>query len=78
MIEKDRWFILPQVLLCLGLCTTSVWAEGARPDRKASMTIPDDFSRFVVPGHDREMSLLRELFWLHYQPAGPLIPLWDA
>ncbi len=23
------------------------------------------------------MSLLRELFWLHYRPAGPLIPLWD-
>ena len=23
------------------------------------------------------MSLLRELFWLHYQPAGPLITLWD-
>jgi hypothetical protein len=23
------------------------------------------------------MTLLRELFWMHYQPAGPLIPLWD-
>lgn len=23
------------------------------------------------------MKSLRELFWLHYQPAGPLIPLWD-
>jgi len=41
------------------------------------MAIPEDFPRFVVPSHDREMSLLRELFWLHYQHAGPLIPLWD-
>lgn len=23
------------------------------------------------------MDSLRQLFWLHYQPAGPLIPLWD-
>ena len=23
------------------------------------------------------MDSLRRLFWLHYQPAGPLIPLWD-
>ncbi len=23
------------------------------------------------------MQTLRELYWLHYQPAGPLIPLWD-
>jgi hypothetical protein len=77
MIGKARWFILPQVLLCLGPLAASVWAEEAKPDRRVSMAIPDDFPRFVVPGHDREMSLLRGLFWLHYQPAGPLIPLWD-
>ena len=47
-------------------------AEG--PARTA---VPDDFPRFVVPGHEKEMSVLRELYWLHYQPAGPLIPLWD-
>jgi len=23
------------------------------------------------------MQSLRELFWLHYQPVGPLLPLWD-
>jgi hypothetical protein len=40
-------------------------------------TIPDDFPRFVVPGYEQEMQSLRQLFWLHYQPAGPLIPLWD-
>ncbi|MGA2032360.1 MAG: glycosyl hydrolase family 65 protein [Thermoguttaceae bacterium] len=44
----------------------------------APAAVPDDFPRFIVPGHEREMSLVRELYWLHYQPAGPLIPLWDA
>jgi hypothetical protein len=39
--------------------------------------VPEDFPRFVVPGHEREMDSLRALYWLHYEPAGPLIPLWD-
>ena len=41
------------------------------------VTVPDDFPRFLVPGAQKEMDSLRALFWLHYQPAGPLIPLWD-
>ena len=41
------------------------------------LQVPDDFPRFLVAGHEPEMRSLRELFWLHYQPAGPLIPLWD-
>ena len=39
--------------------------------------IPDDFPRFSVPGYEKEMASLRALYWLHYEPAGPLIPLWD-
>jgi hypothetical protein len=39
--------------------------------------VPEDFPRFAVPGADKEMNSLRNLFWLHYEPAGPLIPLWD-
>lgn len=39
--------------------------------------IPDDFPRFLVPGKESQMASLRALFWHHYQPAGPLIPLWD-
>ena len=39
--------------------------------------VPDDFPRFLVPGAQKEMDSLRALFWLHYQPAGPLIALWD-
>ncbi|MHB8523766.1 MAG: hypothetical protein ACYDH9_23845, partial [Limisphaerales bacterium] len=46
------------------------------PVRKP-MDVPEDFPRFVVPGHERQMQSLRDLYWLHYQPAGPLIPLWD-
>ncbi|HEX4414771.1 MAG TPA: glycosyl hydrolase family 65 protein [Lacipirellulaceae bacterium] len=38
---------------------------------------PEEFPKFVVPGHEAEMSSLRDLFWLHYQIAGPQIPLWD-
>jgi hypothetical protein len=39
--------------------------------------IPEDFPTFAVPGHEKEMASLRALFWKHYEPAGPLIPLWD-
>src|SRR3954471_12363049 len=38
---------------------------------------PEDFPKFIVPGRDAEMASLRDLFWLHYQIAGPQIPLWD-
>jgi hypothetical protein len=38
---------------------------------------PDDFPRFIVPGHEAEMESLRNLFWLHYANAGPRITLWD-
>jgi hypothetical protein len=38
---------------------------------------PENFPKFLVPGHEPEMDSLRALYWLHYQPAGPLIPLWD-
>ena len=48
-----------------------------RAEGSGKTAVPDDFPRFIVPGHEQEMSLLRELYWLHYQPAGPLIPLWD-
>jgi hypothetical protein len=55
-------------------CLLILLSPAARP---AAAGIPDDFPRFIVPGHEKEMALLDELFWLHYQSAGPLIPLWD-
>src|SRR5262245_15817009 len=47
------------------------------PAASALAAVPDDFPRFVVPGKEREMEAMRSLFWLHYAPARPLIPLWD-
>jgi len=40
-------------------------------------TPPADFPSFTVPGHEKEMSTLRDLFWLHYPGAGPKATLWD-
>ena len=42
------------------------------------MGIPSDFPRFVVPGCEREMESLRELYWLHYPGSGPKATMWDA
>ena len=52
-------------------------ASLAAAEPNPAPSIPDDFPRFVVPGHEQQMESLRRLFWLHYQPAGPLITLWD-
>ena len=38
---------------------------------------PEDFPRYQVPGHEKEMTALRELFWLHYPGSGPKATLWD-
>jgi len=39
--------------------------------------VPRDFPVFYVPGEDKRMELLRQLFWLHYQRSGPAATLWD-
>lgn len=64
------------LLLAAIVTARSPFAAGQEPAQPAAPP-PDEFPRFVVPGHERHMSLLRELYWRHYQPAGPLIPLWD-
>ncbi|MGB7161275.1 MAG: glycosyl hydrolase family 65 protein [Tepidisphaeraceae bacterium] len=39
---------------------------------------PDaDFPQFIVPGHERAMTSLRNLYWLHYRNNGPMATLWD-
>jgi hypothetical protein len=35
------------------------------------------FPQFIVPGHERDMRALRDLFLLHYSNSGPLATLWD-
>jgi hypothetical protein len=44
---------------------------------KQTMEIPDHFPKFIVPGHERQMQRLRELFYLHYRNNGPQATLWD-
>ncbi len=56
-------------LLALSLLATTEMA--------AAQEIPAEFPRFMVPGQETAMEHLRQLYWLHYQPSGPLIPLWD-
>jgi hypothetical protein len=57
-------------LLVILLSLAPILSAGAGP-------MPQDFPDFRVPGHEREMQSLRQLYWLHDEPAGPLIPLWD-
>src|SRR3990172_6471261 len=62
-----------KVFLALSLLIAiSAYAGGSEP-----MSIPADFPQFRVPGHEKEMKTLRELFWLHYPGAGPKSTLWD-
>lgn len=56
------------ILLALAVCACGGEA----------MSIPGDFPKFLVPGHEREMDSLRDLYWLHYPGAGPKATLWDA
>ncbi|HEX6960562.1 MAG TPA: hypothetical protein VF175_01745, partial [Lacipirellula sp.] len=53
----------------LVLCTLFAASAVAAP--------PEDFPQFMVPGHERLTESIRNLFWLHYEQAQPLIPLWD-
>lgn len=41
------------------------------------MGIANDFPRFEVPGFEKQMGSLRELYWLHYPGSGPKATLWD-
>ena len=40
--------------------------------------VPAAFTEFTVPGQERHMTLLRQLFWLHYPQSGPLATMWDG
>ena len=44
---------------------------------EAKVSIPNDFPRFKVPGSEKEMESLRQLYWLHYPGSGPKATLWD-
>ncbi|MCL6519250.1 MAG: hypothetical protein K6T99_05420 [Armatimonadetes bacterium] len=56
------------ILLALGIII---------PCRGDVVSIPDDFPKFSVPGYEKEMASIRQLFWLHYPGSGPKATLWD-
>src|SRR3989442_7242412 len=62
----------PSAYVVLQACLT-LWL----PLAAAQGSPPEDFPRFQVPGLEKEMATLRELFWLHYPGAGPKATLWD-
>ncbi len=44
---------------------------------EASMSVPSEFPRFRVPGYEKQMESVREMYWLHYPGSGPKATLWD-
>ena len=38
---------------------------------------PPDFPHFIVPGEEKPLDSLRDLYWLTYPGAGPKATLWD-
>ncbi len=59
-------------IIFLGLLLSVVCASAENPS-----PIPVDFPQFIVPGQEKPMASMREIYWLHYQPAGPMATLWD-
>src|SRR5471030_992520 len=55
----------------------TLWAIFSVPCVCFSQAPPEDFPHFVVPGHEPEMDALRNMFWRHYNGAGPGPTLWD-
>ena len=79
LVRKSGFLIGLLVVSILG-GGAGISAIGGKADAVPLMPakeIPQDFPRFIVPGSEPYMEALRQMFWLHYQPTGPLIPLWD-
>src|SRR5438132_8395394 len=67
--------IVRGMLTAIVLVWTSVAGFAGPTTMKTA--IPEDFPRFVVPGHEADMTALRELFYHHYHGNGPACTLWD-
>ncbi|MBI5095267.1 MAG: hypothetical protein HZB26_22885 [Candidatus Hydrogenedentes bacterium] len=52
-------------------------SSGLLATAEEAAVIPDDFPKFIVPGHEHEMDALRGLYWHHIQDSGPKATLWD-
>ena len=40
-------------------------------NKRPQISVPDDFPRFIVPGLQKELDGLRELYWTHYERSTP-------
>ena len=40
-------------------------------NKRPKIIVPDDFPRFIVPGLQKELNELRELYWTHYERSTP-------
>ena len=69
-LPEARRFVF-DVSYLLGICCLAFGASALHASP------PPDFPHFEVPGHLKEMSTLRDLFWLHYPGASPKATLWD-
>jgi hypothetical protein len=58
--------------ICIFLFTNAIHSIAQN-----TATIPGDFPSFIVPGHEKEMETMRQLYWHHYPGAGPKATLWD-
>lgn len=84
MMFKGRVFVALVLCVLAGLSTSSrtvaeevTWEDMAWKELVSS-DIPATFPRFIVPGHEREMALLRDMFHLHYGTGDIGAALWYA
>src|SRR5882762_1805727 len=75
-LKCSEAFSLRSSLLC-GYLFVLLFVISPAPPLLASAAPPPEFPTFQVPGHEKEMSTLRDLFWLHYPGSGPKATLWD-
>lgn len=59
------------------ICLSIAFMTALAPVARSAESIPNDFPRFIVPGHQTAMDSLRTLYWLHYPGSGPKATLWD-
>lgn len=69
MMQKRTWLSAAAGLILAALATA---AFAQKQD-----TMPEDFPTFRVPGFERDMETLRDLYWLHYPGSGPKATIWD-
>ena len=60
--------------MCIDLSISAILCvllplSGAGAEERSE--IPDDFPRFIVPGHEKGMESLRALYFLHYKQDRP-------